>query len=59
MSSRRDYIALAVAIRDVMDETTPGYEAPVEEVARRIADVFEDDNPNFDRDRFLAVCGVK
>ena len=30
-----------------------------EAIAHRLADYFEQDNPNFDRTRFLQACGVK
>jgi hypothetical protein len=30
----------------------------IENVARGLSNLFADDNPNFDRERFLAACGV-
>jgi hypothetical protein len=30
----------------------------VDSMARDIADICEEDNPHFDRDRFLIACGV-
>lgn len=30
----------------------------VEGIAHRMADAFEDDNPRFDRARFLDACGI-
>ena len=58
--SRKDYVAIALAIRAEKDATTPGYEAPLEGVAERLADVLAEDNPTFNRDRFMqaALGGV-
>jgi hypothetical protein len=36
-----------------------GYNAAVENIAKDLADYFEDENPRFDRDTFLAACGLK
>lgn len=54
--SRKDYEAIAAAIRAELDATTPGYESPLHAVAKRIADVFAADNPNFNRERFIAAA---
>jgi hypothetical protein len=56
--SRKDYVALAAAIRDeyrLWDGETSGSDA-VENVAKNIADALAGDNPNFDRERFLAAA---
>lgn len=55
--SRKDYEAIAAAIRaqaDLYDaETEPLELFAVEATACRIADTLAEDNPRFDRDRFL------
>jgi hypothetical protein len=35
-----------------------GYNTAINFVANELAVVFEDDNPRFDRDRFLEACGL-
>jgi hypothetical protein len=56
MMSRKDYVAIALAIRAEYDATTPGYESPLVAVARRIANVLANDNPRFDHDRFIEAA---
>jgi len=54
--SRKDYIAIAAAIRSI-DADYKGIHAIVcSEIAEQIADVFAADNSRFDRERFLAAA---
>ena len=47
--SRKNYVAIAAALK--------ASQASIETV-KAVAEVFEQDNPRFDRDRFLsAACG--
>lgn len=63
MCSKRDYIAVARVIRDETEDidvasSTPASEA-VARIASGVATHFEENNPAFDRVRFLSACGVK
>lgn len=61
--TRKDYVAIAAALKDA---ATTEFQAqfPVSadmmrlEIIGRIAGVFAQDNPRFDRARFLKACGV-
>jgi hypothetical protein len=50
--SRKHYIAVAERIRRI--DTRPARE----QIAHDMADIFAEDNPRFDRARFLEACGV-
>lgn len=52
--SRKDYVRAAAIIRDL---TLTHVEK--EPIAQQFADMFAEDNPNFDRQRFLEAAGVK
>ena len=64
--TRKDYVMLAEAIKGAGGFNLA---APVEvrslireghrQVAILIADALEEDNPRFDRDRFIKACGVE
>ena len=73
MTSKKHYQAVARKINRRIQELRHGidnfadprsimeYEAREEEVsamAYGLASIFQDDNPNFDRARFLSACGV-
>lgn len=67
MVTRAEYIKIADAVkqsRNVIgmfstdDESTANRLIGVAVVAERIADVLADDNPRFNRDRFLDACGL-
>lgn len=57
--TRKDYILLAAAIRacrfDGMDPVRAAIHA---DYANRVSDALAQDNPRFDRGRFLAAAGV-
>jgi len=58
--TRKDYVAIAAAI----NQAVPLYPSPAGANALRcvsleIADKMANDNPRFDRARFLKACGVQ
>lgn len=63
--TKKDYIALASAInlsRVQVNVLATAKQAAANEnvlghVAYNVAEILADDNPNFDRERFLAACG--
>jgi hypothetical protein len=65
--TRKDYIAIAAAIKGIGDSTpTPPYyitpdtrESVLATVADALADVMATDNARFNRKRFFAACGVE
>jgi hypothetical protein len=67
--SRKTYVAVAEILSGQLEGLAPITESwdierqterrVIENVARGLSNLFADDNPNFDRDRFLAACGVK
>jgi hypothetical protein len=58
--TRKDYIAIASAITRAMNFCeTDNQKRGVERSALCIAEVLANDNPAFDRVRFLAACEVK
>jgi len=64
--SRQNYVAIADAIRAEYQPDLPssedlweaGFDAACRAIAQRIAVVMADDNPRFDRGRFLCACGM-
>lgn len=62
--SRKIYVQVAAIISDgrrpdsdrTNDPYDAGYEAAYREAQGRLADVFENENPAFDRARFNAAC---
>lgn len=61
--SKKDYIKFAAMIKERMPEAKqlirPDSFIMLDEIARAMADIFQDDNPNFNRDRFLKACGIE
>lgn len=59
--SRKDYEAIAAALKDeaLSLSHVDGASTCVPAIAARLATVFADDNPRFDRARFLAACGIE
>ena len=52
--TRKDYILLAKAIRKAQAEVTDMHDvAVIYQTTKHIADALVEDNPRFDRDRFL------
>jgi hypothetical protein len=59
--SRKDYVAIAEAIREAKRETaeTLGSSYVLRLAAEEIARALKRDNARFDRERFLTACGVE
>lgn len=67
--TKKHYIAIAAIIKEQIDKSArDGWESEQaakawkisqESTAFDIADYFQDENPSFDRARFLAACGVR
>ena len=58
--TKKHYEAIAEAIADVIrpyDERA--VQSLVYEIIDNLADFFEQDNPKFDRQRFMESCGIK
>ena len=51
--SRKDYVSIAEVIKASAESDDPR-----EYIARNVADVLEQDNPRFDRARFMVACGI-
>ena len=66
--TRKDYVMIAETIRDLLgdiDRESPGMREVlrgermgVASVALRLADQLRQDNPRFDRTRFMEACGL-
>ena len=56
MLHNKDYEAIAGIVKGEAN-TAYGF-CVTRTLARRLADLFEKDNPNFNRDRFLKACGL-
>jgi hypothetical protein len=64
--SKKHFIAIAATIRSQIDSESHLIAGPrktvrletIAESANRLADVFANENPRFDRARFLAACGI-
>lgn len=56
--SRKDYNALAAAVRDWRRVCLSLDEADVAQLVARLAAVCQSDNPRFQRSRFFDACGV-
>lgn len=57
--SRKHYVAVAEKMASRMEEVHGSAETfLLLSVVRDLAGIFQADNPNFDRNRFLAACGV-
>lgn len=56
--SRKDYVAIAAVIRLYVGLADANTLDALRGVARGMADIFANDNPRFNRDRFYAACGM-
>jgi len=54
--TKKHFEAIAAIISEVHDDYR--FDGAVDATARRMADYFKTQNPNFNRDRFLAACGL-
>lgn len=60
--TKKDYVLIAKALRGArtaLPSERPDAVQQSEDDAHSIADALAQDNPRFDRDRFLAACGVQ
>jgi hypothetical protein len=64
--SKKHYTAIADVVQEAMEiAADEGYSTPldprslVEQIARDLAVEFRNDNPRFDRGKFLKACGVE
>jgi hypothetical protein len=58
--TRKDYVRFAEMFKDMLaDCESNASNAAIDETAKRSANIFAADNPNFDRSRFLTACGVE
>lgn len=65
--SKKEFVAVAAAIKsqvdsipsfDLQNETERGYFNGIKSTAEALSRAFLDLNPYFDRQRFLAACGI-
>lgn len=54
--TKKDYQLIA---KELQWADNHGWTDHIELMAESLADAFEADNPNFDRDKFLAACGIE
>ena len=55
MMTRKDYVAIAKVISSTPSDTL--YEDMIRaDIAHRLADYMEQDNPNFNRNKFIEAC---
>lgn len=67
MTSKRDYTKIASVIKDERTRITRSIHSDVvvtvgastRRVANALADYFQEDNPRFDREKFLHACGLQ
>lgn len=63
--TRKDYVAIAAAVRDSLEHQAitidyrEGWNAAASSIAHRLADTLALGNERFDRERFLRACGVQ
>lgn len=65
--SKKDYIKFAKMLAEEREFLQSRIEEPPYQsynfemgvIANKIADIFADDNPNFDNKRFLKACGLE
>jgi len=55
MMTRKDYVAIAKVISSVPSDT-PDEDAIRAAIAHELADYMEQDNPNFNRSKFIEAC---
>ena len=57
--TKKDYVLIAAALKSARDAEYLIQSQGVDTAARHICSVLADENPKFDRARFLAACGVQ
>lgn len=58
MTSRKDYKAIAEIIKNNYDVSTEPVRFMLRDMTDQIAQYFASDNPQFDRLKFVDVCGM-
>jgi hypothetical protein len=56
--TKKDYIQIAVLLKDARDPLSWGFDHLINQLTESFADVLAEDNPQFDRARFLEAAGV-
>ena len=56
MFTRKHYKVFAEIIESNRGD---GVEYTLDQIASELADYFEQDNPRFDRDKFIKACGIE
>ena len=57
--TRKDYVAIAAAIKAAQRPATSETEQSLREISLRLASIMQNDNSRFDRARFLKACGIQ
>lgn len=59
--TRKDYVLIADILKNNREDFIKGEDGftVIEIIANQMANALEEDNPRFDRARFLEACGVK
>lgn len=57
--SKKDYVRIAAAIKEVYERTSNSGKIAVTEVACNLSDEMKSDNSRFDRHKFMAACGME
>lgn len=55
--TRKDYVLIAAAIKSQLGFVPHERDLTIEAVAKAIAAALAQDNPRFDRERFMKACG--
>jgi len=59
MTSKKHYVAVAETVSGLLAVTPDCDERRgIELLVERLANIYADDNPNFNRNRFLKACGL-
>ena len=58
MTTKKDYKAIAGIIRNNYQVSTEPVKCCLRDMTDEIAQYFADDNPQFDRRKFIIACGI-
>jgi hypothetical protein len=56
--TRKDYVLIAESLQRSIQSNMEEFQGPVIDAAHAIATALASDNPRFNRETFLAACGV-
>jgi hypothetical protein len=62
MTSKKHYVAVAKMFAEAVGETAVypvGHRALLGDIAHGLANIYQDENPRFDRERFMRACGLE